>query len=68
MNREDGVLDRVLLTGTEIRLHVFRRDGGVVKRIPWHQAADGSWYSGIEGPEVGLDTLQILVDQTREVR
>jgi len=60
MNREDGVLDQVLLGGTEIRFHRFAR--GVVRRIPWHRDAGGEWYSGIEGPEMDVAVLRTCLD------
>jgi len=63
MNRMDGVLDHVTLNGTEMRLHRFRRPTGeIVRRIPWHKDfLTGEWYSGIEGPEIKIETLWYLV-------
>jgi hypothetical protein len=63
VKREEGVLDVVLLTGTEMRLHFFERNGGIVRRIPWHKDAEGVWYSGIEGPEMSFDALKKVVDR-----
>jgi hypothetical protein len=64
MQREEGVLSEVMKGGTEIRFHFFERDGGIVRRIPWHRdPVTQEWYSGIEGPEMPYDVLKRVVDR-----